>query len=294
MEPYVVDNYDKIGNFDFSSLRVDPIHTGFSVFDRHFVLKRGKPQLVTIAAFTSHGKTALMMQIAAHVSKEGPVFVHSFEMSKTELETRLLAGIANYPAEQIMRGDIPKDKLEIALAEYSSRNLYLCKSTNNTLAYIQSSCFEKAKQVGKPSLIVVDYLQIMSAGINRDLRTRELADCMQGLKTLSEQLECPILMGSQLNRNCEQRGKAIETKKGLGEYRPIISDLAESSTIAHDSDVIIFVTRQEQYDGTRENQADILCAKNRSGQTFEEIFRWSGETCSFFEDEKPSRPTYGL
>lgn len=282
---FEVDNYDKVGGFDFSSLRVDAIPSGFAIFDRHFVLKKHKAQLVTVAAYTSHGKTALMMQLAANVSRYGPVFVHSFEMSKTELETRLLAGIANYPAEKIMRGEIPKDRLTKAVKDYSGRQLYLCKSTNNTLPYIQTSCFEKAKQVGQPSLIVVDYLQLMSSGTGKVSRTWEISECMKGLKTLAEQMQCPVLLGSQLNRECEKRGKAIEQRKGVGEYRPIISDLAESSAIAHDSDVVLFITRQEQYDGTRHNQADIICAKNRSGQTFDALFQWSGETCSFFETQ---------
>lgn len=282
-EGFIVDNYDKIGRFDFASLRVDSIPSGFDVFDKHFVIKRNKAQLVTVAAYTSHGKTALMMQLAANVSRHGPVFVHSFEMSKSELETRLLASIANYPAERIMRGDIPREKLNKALRDYQSRNLYLCKSSNNTLPYIQASCFEKAKQIGKPLMIVVDYLQLMSSGVDRSQRTREIADCMRGLKTLAEQLECPIILGSQLNRSCEIRGKEIEKHKGVGEYRPILSDLAESSSIAHDSDVVLFITRQEQYDGSRPNQADILCSKNRSGQTFETQFQWSGETCTFYE-----------
>ncbi len=281
---YVVDNYEKIGNFDFSSLKVDVLPSGFAVFDKHFVLKRGKAQLVTVAAYTSHGKTAMMMQLAANVSQHGPVFVHSFEMSKSQLETRLLASIAKYPAERIMRGDIPKDKLTKAIKDYESRSLFLCKSTNNTLAYIQASCFEKAKQVGKPLMIVVDYLQIMSAGRDRDMRTREIKDCMLGLKTLAEQLECPIVLGSQMNRKCEERGKAIELRKGVGEYRPITADLAESSSIAQDADVLLFITRQEQYDGTRPNQADILCTKNRDGQVFEEEMQWSGELCSFYEN----------
>ncbi len=295
---FVLDNYEKIGAFNFERLKVNVLPSGFSVFDRHYVLKERTPQLVTIAAYTSHGKTAMLMQLAANVSRTGPVFVHSFEMGKSELETRLLAAIAQYPAERIMQGDIPQGKLEKAIKEYRSRQLYLCKTTNNTMAYVQASCFEKAKIVGKPSLIVIDYLQIMDSSRERQTRTREIADCMKGLKTLAEQLECPILLGSQLNRECEKRGKNIEQRKGVGEYRPIISDLAESSTIAHDSDVVIFLTRQEQYDGTRNNQADILCAKNRSGQTFEEVFQWSGETCSFSENQASRRsamsgPTFG-
>lgn len=291
---FQVDNYDRIGAFDFSRLRVDALPSGFAIFDKHFVLKREKAQLVTVAAYTSHGKTAMMMQLAANVSKHGPVFVHSFEMSKEELETRLLAGIAKYPAEKIMRGDIPKAKLDKAVQEYESRHLYLCKSTNNTLPFIQTSCFEKAKTAGKPLLIVVDYLQIMSSGVERYEKRREIADCMKGLKTLAEQLGCPILLGSQLNRACEQRGKAIEQRKGVGEYRPVISDLAESSTIAHDSDVVLFITRQEQYDGTRENKADILCAKNRSGQTFEVEMDWSGETTSFYEQANYPKNNQGI
>ena len=281
---FVVDNYERIGRFDFSRLKVDSLPTGFVCFDKHFVLKRSKPQLVTVAAFTSHGKTALMMQLASNISKHGPVFVHSFEMTQGDLETRIVAAIANTPSEKIMRGEISEEKLEAARVEYAKRQLYLCKSTENTVNYIQTSCYEKAKQVGKPLLIVVDYIQLMRSVVRQDQRTRDIADSMRGLKTLAEQLECPILIGSQLNRECEKRGKAIEQRKGIGEYRPIISDLAESSAIAHDSDVVLFVTRQHQYDGTRENQADILCSKNRSGQTFEEVMQWSGELCSFYEN----------
>lgn len=281
---YEINNYDKIGSFDFNSLRVDPLESGFKIFDKHFVLKKRKPQLITLAAYTSHGKTAMMMQIASHVSQQGPVFVHSFEMSRSELETRLLASIASYPAEKIMRGDIPKDRLNKAIKDYESRQLYLCNETNSTINYIQTSCFEKAKIVGKPELIVIDYLQLMSGPMNRTSRTWEISDCMAGLKKLAEQLECPILLGSQMNRRCEIDGKKIELAKGVGEYRPITADLAESSRIAQDSDVVVFVTRQEQYDGTRPNRADILCTKNRSGRVFEAEFYWSGEMCSFYEE----------
>lgn len=290
----VVDNYERVGTFDFRKLKVDPLPSGFDIFDKHFVLKRRTPQLVTVAAYTSHGKTAMLMQLASNVAKHGPVFVHSFEMSRNELETRLLAGIANYPAEKIMRGEIPFHKLNSAKTEYEKRHLYLCKSTNNTLNYIQASCFEKAKQVGKPEMIVIDYLQIMSSPMDRQIRSREIADCMRGLKTLAEQLECPIILGSQMNRSCELRGKSIEQRKGVGEYRPVMSDLAESSNIAHDSDVVLFITRQEQYDGTRENRADILCAKNRSGQTFEVEMEWSGEVCQFYESKNQGQNQGGF
>jgi replicative DNA helicase len=280
-----IDNYDKIGEFNLDDLRVTALPSGFTLFDRHFLLKRGTPQLVTVAAYTSHGKTAMMMQIAAHVAKSGPVFVHSFEMSKKDLETRLIAGIANFSSEKIMRGEIPKDRLAYAVKEYKSRQLFLCKSSDSSINFIQTSCFEKAKEVGKPALIVIDYLQLMQSSVDRQQRTREIADCMRGLKTLAEQLECPILLGSQMNRGCEERGKEIEIRKGVGEYVPVIRDLAESSTIAHDSDVVIFITRQEQYDRTRPNEADILCVKNRSGQTFSVTLQWSGEICTFLDQE---------
>lgn len=281
-----MDNYDKAGTFDLSKLSIDTLKSGFSVFDKHFVITKGLPQLVTIAAFTSHGKTAMMMQLAANVAQlnQLPVLVHSFEMGRVQLETRLLALQAQYPAERIMRGDIPESRRLRAVKDFEKTPLFLCKSTNNTMPYIQTSCYEKAKQVGKIGAVVIDYIQIMQGGVDRQSRAREIADCMRGLKTLSEQLECPVILGSQMNRECEKRGKAVELRKGLGEYRPILSDIAESSSIAHDSDVVLFITRQEQYDGRRTGEADILCAKNRNGQTFETTLRWSGELTSFYED----------
>jgi len=276
-------NYDKIGDFDLSSLKVDVLPSGFPIFDKHFVLKKGKAQLVTIAAYTSHGKSAMMMQIAAYVSQMGPVFVHSFEMEKAELETRLLAAVAHMSSEDIMEGKVPARKLALARDEYSKRHLYISKDPNNNMIFVQSNVYEQAKKQGRPALVVVDYLQIMDGPIDRVQRSREISDLMKGLKSLAIKLQCPVLLGCQMNRECERRGKMIELKKGVGEYRPILSDLAEGSSIAHDSDVVLFVTRQEQYDGTRKGKADILCAKNRGGRVFEAEFNWDGATCSFEE-----------
>lgn len=285
---YIVDNYDKAGTFDLSKLNIDVLRSGFSVFDKHFVIKKGVPQIVTIAGYTSHGKSAMLMQLAYNIAKlnDLPVLVHSFEMGKVELETRILAMHSQYPAEKIMRGEIPERRVEQARISFSNIPVFLSKSTDNTIPYVQGSAYEKAKEGTKIGAIIIDYIQIMQSSIERQSRTREIADCMRGLKTLSEKLECPILIGSQMNRECEKRGKAVQLKKGIGEYRPVISDIAESSVIAHDSDVVLFVTRQEQYDGTRIGEADILCAKNRSGQTFETTMRWSGEFTSFYEEEK--------
>lgn len=278
-----IDNYDRIGNFNLNDLRVETLDTGFNILNKHLILAKGLPQLVTVAAYTSHGKTALMMQIAANVAKYGPVFVHSFEMSKRQLETRLIAAIAEVPAEQVMAGKCPQSKLTKATKEFADRELYLSKSSDSSINYVMTSCFEKAKILGPPALIVIDYLQLMVSKVPNASRTREIAECMRGLKTLAEQLKCPILLGSQMNRKCEERGQEIEVRKGVGEYKPMIGDIAESSNIAHDSDVVLFVTRQEQYDGTRPNQADFLCAKNRNGQTFEATLQWTGALCSFRE-----------
>lgn len=278
------DPYVHIKDISVDALKVEVLPSGFRVFDEHFVLKRGRPQLVTIAAYTSHGKSAMLLQLAANVAKHGPVFVHSFEMEEKDLKSRLLAPRINVPLERIMRDEIPSEKLHEADIRFESLNLHLCSDPNTEVTFMEQACIQKAKKVGNPLMIVADYLQFMKGPMNRGESKRlEIGDILQRLRSLSYKMKCPIVMGSQMNRNCELRGKGIEREKGVGEYRPIMSDLSEASTIGHDSDVVFFITRQEQYDGRRPGEADILCVKNRGGKTFESRFQWSGALCSFYE-----------
>lgn len=277
--------YSHIKDISVEDLKIEVLPSGFKVLDDNFFLKRGKAQLVTVAAATSHGKSAILLQIAANVSRIGPVFVHSFEMEHEDLKARLLAPRIDAPLEDIIRGRIPLSKLHKADSDFAALNMHLACDSSAEVVDVERQCVDMAKKVGNPALLVVDYLQYMHGPTNHgSIRTLEIRDIMQRLKALAERLECPVLMGSQLNRECERRGKAIEARKGVGEYKPAMLDLADCSKIGHDSDIVLFVTRQEQYDGTRPGEADFVCAKNRGGKRFEAQLKWSGSYCSFYEE----------
>lgn len=272
-----------VSRISVESLSVDPLQTGFRTLDDHLVLKKGRPELVVIGAGTSHGKSAFMLQVAGNVSKHTPVLVFSLEMDERDIKARLLAPRINTPLQKIMAGTLNANKLKAADREFDQMDLHLCTNGRRDIGYIQQIAYDFASKVGAPGLIVLDYLQLMR-GPTKNTRTAEIADILGNAKGLAKDLKCPVMIGSQLNRECERRGKRVEMDKGVGDYRPMNSDLMDSGSIEHDADVILFITRQFQYDRTRPNEADIRVTKNRGGKVFDATFTFSGEMCSFYDE----------
>lgn len=278
--------FTKISDISLELLKIHPLPTGFRILDRHLVLKQGRPELVVVGAGTSHGKSAFMLQVAAEISKSHPVFVFSLEMDERDIKARLLADKLSQPLDQIMEGRIPLSRLTGADDEFKKMNLHLCTNGRREIQYIQSSSYDLAKQEGRPGLIVVDYLQLMRGPV-KGTRTAEIAEILCGLKSLAKEMGCPVLIGSQLNRSCERRGKQLEMETGQADYTPMKSDLMDSGSIEHDADVIMFLSRHYVYDQeTRPNSADFIIAKNRNGKIGKWVLDFCGTTCSFKEQMK--------
>lgn len=278
--------FTHVSDISVDALKITPLKTGFRTLDQHLVLKKHRPELVVVGAGTSHGKSAFMLQVAANVSHQGPVFVYSLEMDERDIKARLLAPRISQPLNRIMSGELSPKKLAEANDSFKAMNLHICTNGRREVSYIQSSCYEMANKVGLPSLIVVDYLQLLRGPV-RNMRTSEIAEILGVLKGLAKEMKCPVLIGSQLNRNCERRGKQSENEKGtgMGDYMPIKADLMDSGSIEHDADVIMFISRQYVYDRTRPNEADFVIAKNRNGQLWTGIMQFTGELCCFLERE---------
>lgn len=276
-----------VRDISVDAIHVEPLDTGFKFFNDHLVLKKDRPEIIIVGARPGHGKSALMMQIAGNVAMKYPVLVFSLEMCHFDLKARLVAPRISAPLDKLLKGQIDDKKRHSADKIFDSMQLSICANGIRNVTYMCQQAFDFSKQT-KPQLVVVDYLQ-KASGPSKPNRTGELAEILGQLKELAVQLNCPVMVGSQLNRNCESRGKEGEMKKGIGDYKPIVSDLMDSSAIDADADVIVMLSRQFLYDRRRAGEADIILAKNRSGKVGETVFNYSGELVSFYEQNSDRR-----
>jgi replicative DNA helicase len=267
-------SFGTIDNLYKQSREVTGLATGFTDFDR---LTSGlqKGELIIIAARPSMGKTALainMAQNAAIVSK-ATVAVFSLEMSKESLLRRMLASQAWVDQRKLQTGFLGRedhDKLQNALGQLVESHLFIDDSAGISLAEMRAKARRLKQNAGGLDLIVVDYLQLMSATVpssgrkNYENRTQEVSAISRGLKALAKELEVPVVALSQLSRASERRGD---------DKRPMLSDLRESGSIEQDADVVAFIHRESYYNRTEEmSEADkakseIIIAKQRNGPT---------------------------
>ena len=212
--------------------------------------------LIILAGRPSMGKTALATNIASHVAQSGE-FVHFFslEMSDEQLAARQLAEHSGVPSERLRRGTVTEDEYRDTLAaakRLSGLPIRIDQTGGISIAAMSAKARRLARK-RKTGLIVVDYLQLMSAGKGGGgNRVAEVTEITVGLKALAKDLGVPIIALSQLNRSLESR-----TDK-----RPQLSDLRESGSIEQDADVVMFVYREEYYlERMKPSEGDMLaCA----------------------------------
>ena len=228
-----------------------------------------KSDLIILAGRPSMGKTALatnMAYNAASNKEEGKsVAFFSLEMSAEQLANRILAEQSLLSSDQIRRGKLTKEdfiKLSEVSKEISSNKLFI----DDTPAINVSTLRTRARRLKRKldtelGLIVVDYLQLMRGSKKYENRVQEISEITQGLKSVSKELDVPILALSQLSRAVEQR----EDK------RPHLADLRESGTIEQDADVVVFIYRQEYY----EERSEPKSAGTESSVSFHERYlKW--------------------
>ncbi len=225
--------------------------------------------LIIIAARPSMGKTAFAMNIAENAAVlDGKVVgVFSLEMSREALLMRMLASHAQVDSKDLRQGFLTKEdmrKLTRATEDLSRSKLYIDDSPSISVSEMRAKA-RRLKQTEGLDLLIVDYLQLMSAvpvgGKRFENRTQEVSAISRGLKALAKELKVPVVALSQLSRAPESRG---------GDHRPQLSDLRESGSIEQDADVVAFIFREEVYkkdEPDLDGRAELIVAKQRNGPT---------------------------
>jgi len=241
---------------------VTGLATGFVDLDTKTAgLQEG--DLVIVAGRPSMGKTAFALNIAEHVAvQEGiPVAIFSMEMGSTQLANRLLGSIARVDQHNMRTGrlnDQEWNSLSTAMERLHNAPIFIDETGGLNSLELRSRARRIHRQCGKLGLIVVDYLQLMSASSDGENRATEVSEISRSLKSLAKELKVPVVALSQLNRALESRN----------DKRPMMSDLRESGAIEQDADVILFVYRDEVYFPDKpetQGRAEIIIGKQRNG-----------------------------
>lgn len=218
--------------------------------------------LVIIAARPGIGKSSLAMNIARNVAvQHEPVAMFSLEMSRYEIGMRLLCAEARVPWDRIRNKRVgPDDWTRVVSAGETLHDAPLSIVDAGNVNIVDIRAKARRLKTGREglSLIIVDYLQLMTGPLTRrqDNRQQEVAEISRSLKLLAKELKVPILALSQLNRNPEARA----------DKRPQLSDLRESGSLEQDSDVVMFIHRDDA-DPEKKREAELIIAKHRNGPT---------------------------
>jgi len=249
------DLYHREGNSDITGLP-----TGFTDLDRMTAgLQPG--DLIIVAGRPSMGKTALSMNIGEHVAiREGlPVAVFSMEMGAVQLAMRMLGSVGMLDQHRLRTRLTDDDwpKVTHAVQQMQQGQIYIDETPGLNVMEVRARARRLARQCGKLSLIIIDYLQLMSGSGKGENRATEISEISRSLKSLAKELNCPLIALSQLNRSLEQRPNK----------RPVMSDLRESGAIEQDADLILFIYRDEVYnpDSPDKGTAEIIIGKQRNG-----------------------------
>ena len=275
-------NMDIIKEHHDSGKKLTGLSTGFTDLDR-VTSGLQKQDLIILAARPSEGKTALALNIALNVARqEGKrVQFFSLEMGELPLGLRLLSMLSNVELTRIRNGsvlDSDEDtrKLREAAEDLGNMNLFIDETSNISVSEMKSKCKRIAATEGAPDLVIVDYIQLMEMPHRAENRTLEIAAISRALKQMAKELDCPVIVLSQLSRISERDRR-----------RPLLSDLRDSGAIEQDGDLIMFIhnktdkeLRQDaenpnnSFNYNPETMRQLLILKHRNGETEDLVLSW--------------------
>lgn len=235
--------------------------------------------MIVLGGRPSHGKTAFGLFTGLHAAScNVPTLFVSIEMSEISMIQRALASRSKLSTSMIRSGDFEFADIENAVTALEKYPLYMT-FTARTMYKIRAEIMRQVKR-NKIKLVIIDYLQLMeSGGKYNNQREREVADMSRGFKLLAGELNIPIIVLAQLNRENDKRGD-----------EPTLANLRESGAIEQDADIVIFTHRPEKYgqmeteDGdSNVNVCELIIRKHRNGKTGK-IRAYTNEWMSTFSE----------
>ena len=265
------------------------ITTGFSKLDE-MTSGMQKSDLIILAARPAMGKTAFALSLARNAAVKGKasVMIFSLEMAKEQLTQRLLSMESKVDLQTLKTGRLERrdwDDLNVALDILSNSNIHIDDTAGISIMEMKSKCRRLKAEAGL-DLVIIDYLQLMNPEGKADSRTQEISVISRNLKLLARELDCPVLVLSQLSRAPEQRT----------DHRPMHSDLRESGSIEQDADIVIFLYRDEYYnkeDTEKPGECEVIVAKHRSGPTGSVDVAWIERYTQFKDKASGNIPDAG-
>ena len=264
INPVLASVVDRIDHLYKTREAVTGVASGFEDLDR---LTAGfqPAELIVVAARPSMGKTSLIVNFAEHAvmgdtNTEGAVLIFSMEQPATQLVMRMLSSLGHINQSRLRTGDLSEDdwpRFTAAVSQLQDRNLYIDDTPALTPNDVRARARRVSREAGGLAMVMVDYLQLMRAPRDFDSPVHEISEISRSLKAIAREMNCPLVVCSQLNRAVDKR----ENK------RPFMSDLRDSGAIEQDADVILFIYRDEFYneDSKDKGIAEIIVGKQRNG-----------------------------
>ena len=238
-----------------------------------------KSDLIILAARPAMGKTAFALTVALNAAVKGgaSVLIFSMEMGKEQLGQRLLAMESRVDMQSLKKGKLQRrdwDDINDALDILSRANIHIDDTAGVSIMEMKSKCRRLKAEAGL-DLVIIDYLQLMNPEGRADSRTQEISVISRNLKLLARELDCPVIVLSQLSR-------APETRT---DHRPMLSDLRESGSIEQDADIVLFLYRDDYYNKEEAvpGECEVIIAKQRSGPTGTVKVAWLEKITKFVD-----------
>jgi len=258
-------SYEYVNDLAQHSIHITGVPTGFPDLDE---LTAGfqPAELIVVGARPSMGKTSLALNIAQHacmgsnsLKKKISVGFFSVEMTAKQLALRLLCSVARIDLKKARSGHLSQGEVGMLVnvtGQFYDTKLFIDDTSSLSVLELKAKD-RRLKRQHDIGILIIDYLQLIQAGIRTDNREQEIAYISRQLKALAKDLDIPVVVLSQLSR----------PQKGQEEKRPVLSDLRESGAIEQDADVVIFIHRETSAEDNSRFDHELVIAKQRNGPT---------------------------